>query len=548
MRVTCILQSSSILTIACLAAAIGSAQQHHVYSFFGEELDLLGGAVAGAGDLDGDGFAECLVGAPYGASSNLRTGVAHVYSGVDGRVVRRHAGERGFDGFGAAVAMIGDIDADGVGDYAIGAPSAPYVNPAGPGKAWVFSGKSGRELRTHMGVSSRRIGRKIAITGIRDSDSDGRPDYVIAFGGEYDCELLVVSGATGTTLRQISQPAHFEFAASIATIGDVDADGGDEVAVGAPGQNNVFVFSTKTGAMLQRLTYTNSARLGAGVAALGDVTKDGVPDLAVGASEYRQGNQTPGAVFIVSGKDGSIARMLVGQSESGRFGENLAALGDIDGDKIGDLGVHAQQEGTGSRGQGAVLVFSVDGSTPKRMFLGDANGDNFGQALAAAGDVNGDGLPDLLVGAPGNSAVGRFSGLARVLSYEPLGLSSRTRTVSIFHAGYQLLDLDVGRTHANSFYFVLGSASGTRPGIRLGSVVLPLNLDAYLGLTAAAPQAVIFNNLAFTDGEGRSRLAFRLPSGLPPALAGLLLWHACLVVGPAGPLASNAVPVRLELF
>ena len=208
-----------------------------------------------------------------------------------------------------------------------------------------------------------------------------------------------------------------------------------------------------------------------------------------------------------------------------------------------------RREDRNARGQGAVQIFSARDATLLATFLGDETSDDFGDRVAFAGDVNGDGKPDLIAGGRLNDTNSFAAGMARVLSTVPVGLTSRTHSVSLLNREKQILEIHAGSKHARKLYFVLGTAGAIRPGIQLGSVNLPLSIDPYFLMTLGEPHALIFNNLARLDAKGQGKVAFVLPPTVPRSAAGLLLRHACLVLGPTGfEFASNAVPVTIKLF
>ncbi len=121
--------------------------------------------------------------------------------------------------------------------------------------------------------------------------------------------------------------------------------------------------------------------------------------------------------------------------------------------------------------------------------------------------------------------------------------------VPISTGGTQSLSLFVGAAHAGKLYFLIGSASGTAPGIVLDGQLLPLNIDTYTLLTAANPnQPPLGNSLGLLDGNGAASMTFSLPAGaVSPAAVGLVLHHAVAVLSPATSvdLASNAVSIEL---
>jgi hypothetical protein len=170
-----------------------------------------------------------------------------------------------------------------------------------------------------------------------------------------------------------------------------------------------MLFSGTDGALVRTLQAPNPqtfANFGQALAALGDINGDGVPDLAVGIPAYdRVDLFDQGQVVLFSGTTGSLLRTLQDRSlqAGGQFGRTLAALGDINGDGVSDLAVGAPfRDVRDLEDPGQVVLFS--GVTGARLHtlrtLQPQGGAQFGSALAAVGDVNGDGVSDLAVGAP----------------------------------------------------------------------------------------------------------------------------------------------------
>jgi hypothetical protein len=247
-------------------------------------------------------------------------------------------------------------------------------------------------------------------------------------------KISELSGGFGTGLEDEAY-----FGSAIASLGDVNGDGVADLAVGAPGTISApgvlwIVFLQADGSVLSKrklnaetleLGASFTGRVGASVAALGDLDSDGVPDLAVGAPMYsppedQPGPRHPGRVWILrltreGGVKGSKILEAVNTECSQtfydmEFGAALLGLGDIDADGIGDLAIGQLIMCKGNKGMpGGVIVhrLAADGSSrgievtdPELTFDGSGFGNRFGAALSAAGDVNGDGVPDLAIGSP----------------------------------------------------------------------------------------------------------------------------------------------------
>ena len=224
--------------------------------------------------------------------------------------------------------------------------------------------------------------------------------------------MFLFSGATGQRLHTLNNPTPQErawFGSALAEVGDIDGDGVPDLAVGADGQfvggreaqGQVFLFSGATGQRLRTLdnpTPQEGARFGFALAKVGDMDGDGAPDLAVGAFEQAVGGRfAQGQVFLFSGATGQRLQPLNDPipQELARFGWALAGVGDVDGDGVPDLAVGAPFQHVGSNLiRGRVFLFS--GATGQRLQTLKA-AEGLGFALAGVGDVDGDSVPDLAV-------------------------------------------------------------------------------------------------------------------------------------------------------
>jgi hypothetical protein len=223
-----------------------------------------------------------------------------------------------------------------------------------------------------------------------------------------------------------------QFGAAVAGVGDVNRDGVPDVMIGAPNQmakipnqGQVFLFSGANGALLH--TFDNPtpqrANFGFAVAGVGDVNQDNVPDLLVGAPNHDVGrNSRQGRAFIFSGATGALLRTLENPNPraAALFGFAVADAGDVNRDGVTDLLIAASDQSVGkSAFQGQAFIIS--GSDGKPLLTLDTpnpqTDTDFGHSAAGLGDLNGDGIPDFLIGAPSQDFKGAlFFGQAYVLS------------------------------------------------------------------------------------------------------------------------------------
>lgn len=322
-----------------------------------------GRALASAGDVDGDGFGDVVVGAPLFRS---RTGAVYVYrggpSGLGGTPWARFDG---YDGpgadFGISVAGAGDLDGDGYADFLVGAPSGAW------GYAYEFLGGRAIAPTSTIGLSvfpAGRFGAAIAAGG--DFDLDGFADAVFALPDAYggtgmlDVRLGGPAGLLGSAMMITPFDPGLHLGRSLAIAGDVNGDGRADVVAGAPG----------------------------------DPGSDGVAyvftPISIGA----------GPPYFAP------SHAMHGAPGSGmRLGTAVAGGGDIDGDG------HSDVLAGGDFSSGGVVVVAFDAAhmtSAADVALGAPGraGERFGASLGAPGDVNGDGFDDVIAGAPASLGAG----------------------------------------------------------------------------------------------------------------------------------------------
>jgi hypothetical protein len=395
-------------------------------------------SLAAVGDLDGDGTTDYVVGAyAHRWKDSEKEGRVFVFSGRSGRLLwqlglpdpRPSTDPYQGAAFGCAVAGIGDLNHDGVGEMLIGA-----FGQEQSGAAYVFSGKDGKLLSTlHAPVRQLSGGFGWAVASLGDAPSDAAPEMAIgAFAQEGDGRVFVFDGHTGALVRTIAPPALFPgltFGWSVASAGDLDHDGTPDLLVGAPYtavgaaavQGRAYAFRGRDGTLLRVFDAPHSsagAAFGWSVTSAGDLNGDGIPDVLIGAP-YMDGRtqRAQGAAFVFNGSDGQLLLTLddpVPRRYAG-FGLVVSGTADFTRDGIPDLVVAAPYQ-TVDQFQVQGEVFLFDGHTGRHVTTFDNlfphQGSAFGYTVVSPGDMDGDQIPDFAIGAAGqtimaNVAVGR---------------------------------------------------------------------------------------------------------------------------------------------
>ena len=405
-----------------------------------------GWSLASPGDLDGNGVADLFVGETKAWAVHPESGAVRVLllenDGMVGgqrTIARKDSGldqtlSNG-DQFGAACSVIGDLDGDGRAEIAVG---ARLDDDGGPdrGAVWVLS------LDGQGKVAWRA----------KISDTQGH------FAGALD--------------------DNDRFGHSVAALGDVDGDAVADFAVGAPFDDDggsdrgaVWILFLDAGGRVKARrkisdlkgafagTLVNSDWFGTSLAPLGDLDGNGVTDLAVGAvNDHDGGTGNRGAVWILflnaNGAVKSHQKISVtsggftGQvDQADDFGRGLAAIGDLDGDGRTELAVGANRDDDGGTDRGAVwiLFLNSNGTVKSHQKISDIEGgftgqlddnEGFGWAVGAPGDVDGDGVEDLTVGAPYDNDGGVEFGAAWVLLLKPGGKVKAHQKISATKGGF----------------------------------------------------------------------------------------------------------------
>lgn len=522
-----------------------------------------GYSVSGAGDINGDGIDDLIVGASRGSGDNNdATGAAFVVFGslspfptdfdlttLDGTNGFKILGENDSEDTGFSVSGVGDVNGDGIDDLIVGSPGA-YVLGLSAGKAHILFGDTAPFSPTvSLGALSLADGLAIqgddpdsqfgsSTSGGRDINNDGIADFVI---GDVSNGVDIGSGAAFVIF-------------------------GSDTGLTGPAST-----SSLDGTNGFRITSSNPLTddLGASVA-MADIDGDGIADLIVGSptsdGDYGgvyviKGADVFGASVDINNLDGTNGFKISGLSEYDLLGTSVSSAGDFNGDGVEDIifGAHEEIVG-GNDAVGSVYILfgvtngfnaasfdltTIDGTNGIKIQGVDAD-DNFGQSVSSVGDMNGDGFDDVLIGAPGADPYGMATGEAYLIFGSDQGFAAQQNVAALTVDQLSLITnfdpLDSGGFSTAGGFDLNGD--GLTDAVVGGPNAGPMDEGAALVVFGALTpfDPVIEGGLVVTASQNQSGLITTadLMASEPDATPADLLYHAINLVG--GFIENTAAP------
>jgi len=494
-----------------------------------------GNSVSSAGDVNGDGYDDLVVGASHSDLKATNAGAAFIYYGGPSMqttstydVYLEYAstdGETGAGNFGNSVSSAGDVNGDGYDDVVVGAHSSD-LKASGAGAAFIYHGGPSMQTTSTYNIyleyastdTGALFGESVSSAG--DVNGDGYDDVVV--GAVYSEIKAIAVGAAfifhgGPSMQTTStyniyleyprSDTFSDFGRSVSSAGDVNGDGYDDLVVGAPRSDlkisdagAAFIFhggpsmlTTSTYNVYLEYASTDGSifgNFGYSVSSAGDVNGDGYDDIVVGVHRSNLKAYDAGAAFIYHGGPSmdttstyNIYLEYASTDANAYFGYSVSSAGDINGDGYDDVVVGANSSDLKAPSAGAAFIYyggsSMQTTSTYDVYnvasglsvssAGDVNGDgyddiiigragafiywsgrnmdttstyehyfeypfpgggSFGKSVSSAGDVNGDGYDDLIVGAPGSSIKGVAAGAAFIYHGGPS--LSTTSTYNIY--------------------------------------------------------------------------------------------------------------------
>lgn len=540
------------LTVLCLALAVPQAgpPQGGVFA----SHSSIDSAVAGAGlgqsvaimeDLDFDGVAEVLMGAPF----ENGVGAVQLQGGGGSSLQLTYAGTTANSMFGWSVANAGFCSDNLHADILIGAPGAD--------QAVVYTSVLGSIWLDLSGPADSSFGWSVAALG--DLNDDGFDDFAIGAPNNSPSGLteagsvFVYSGTDGALLQSLHGAAagdHFGYALT-ALIDNFVIPGGTTssraklLAVGAPDTaagGFVGVYLASNGVRLFHASGTVlsvGSGFGYSLAAMTDIDGDDLEELVIGAPHFASGafGFNIGKVEVYSIPNAALLMSRSGDENFDLFGRTVGAA-DIDGDGITELVVRSFKSG-----YGRIEIFSGLSSQLLYAIEGSAEMAGLGIGIAGGADLTGEGFPDLVLGAPlADTAAGTNAGKAVVFGIHTV-LSANRTSLEAENGGTFTFQLNFPASERFKGYMLLASG-GTGP-LRQDGVLVPLSNDSIL-------RHMILNNPMFPGQEGTldlsgdAQVSFYVPANMLNMLMGSTLYFAAVSADGSGVRTSSvAVPIDI---
>lgn len=406
-----------------------TAESNQASAFFGI-------SVSSAGDVNNDGYNDVIIGARDYDNGQTNEGVAFVYYGSDTglSVTANWTMESNKPGarFGSSVASAGDVNNDGFDDVIIGAPELSS-GQSKEGKVFVYHGSaSGLSTTPNWTKESNKAGARMgeSVASAGDINGDGYSDIIVGANrwnntGSNQGRVYVYNGSS-SGLSSVESWARQSYTVSayygtcVASAGDVNNDGYDDILIaaisnGQTGQENegrIWVYlgsasGLKASPLWMKEGNKKNVRLGSSLSSAGDVNGDGYDDIIVGALGATNGQSLEGIAYVYHGKSSGLNSVAAWTMESNQatayLGRSVSSAGDVNNDGFDDVIIGASSYDNGHTDEGKAFVFygSSSGLYKSHAWTSESTNTSafYGWSVSSAGDVNGDGYSDVLVGA-----------------------------------------------------------------------------------------------------------------------------------------------------
>lgn len=554
--------ASTVLAQTIQLSGIGTAHAGFVING-ATDGDYSGFRVSGAGDVNGDGLADVIISAPYatangatysgqcfvvfGKTTNTPVNLAVVRNGVGGFRIDGRPSDR----LGRSISGLGDVNGDGLDDVYVGAVLGDPNGVSNAGQGYVVFGKN---TGTPVNLSNVLNGTGgFVINGIAASDRFGGVGSGVGdFNGDGIGDLIIAG--------YNSQPNGYASGRACIVFGKSD---------GNPVNLATLNTTSDNGFSIEGL-YSYD-RLGIGLSGAGDVNGDGLSDIVIGSPNASPNGSSSGQSYVVFGKTNTEAILLSnvrtgvggfainGAAASDYSGSVVHGAGDLNGDGLSDVLVAAPY-GENGLGTAYVVYGKTSGSVVSLAqirsgiggfaIIGSPAIDTFGGSLSAAGDVNGDGLSDLILGSPQADANGRNAGQGHVLFSPSQPETSATFKAAVRAGNAPPLAIGVLGDASNSSTpdsrVIVDFADGTNASVQ--TVTLTRNTPAVSGLTdlAAITWQLTTDRTGWTSAKITMNYTDAEISGLDEG--SLILYSAPALDGPWSPVAEFIrLPQRNQL-